>query len=176
VSETTDQQKNPTEGFNEETMGVILEVFKSEYDAMQASTSTFENRTGVLLTLAGAVLAFEGSNFVIPHNNAQISGLIVAIELLSLLAVTLSILSLVLVITLRKFSRIKHQPLNTPSAFKSKKAHVTGLLIATYWEATAKTRAVIDKRAFWYHVGVWLLFASLVLVTIGKISALYVGG
>lgn len=176
MSEKPEQQADPIKDFQEDTMDLIFEVYKNEYDAVQDSIGTFENRTGVLITLAGALLAFEGSNFIIPHKPTQVSGLVVAIEILSLVAVTLSILALILVITIRKFSRINHQSLNTPSAFKSDKNKVTGLLIATYWEATVKTRTVIDRRAFWYHVGLWLLFSSLVLITIGRIAALYVEG
>lgn len=176
MSDTQEPQVDPIKDFQPDTMNLILEVYKNEYDAIQDSIGTFENRTGVLITLAGALLAFEGSNFVIPHKAAQSSGLVVAIELLSIIAVTLSILALVLVITIRKFSRINHQSLNSPTAFKSDKTKVTGMLIATYWEATVKTRTVIDRRAFWYHVGLWLLFSSLVLITLGRIVALYVEG
>ncbi|QSO54077.1 hypothetical protein JZ785_10060 [Alicyclobacillus curvatus] len=176
MSDTQEPQDDPTKEFQPDTMDLILEVYKNEYDAIQDSIGTFENRTGVLITLAGALLAFEGSNFVIPHKMAQVSGLVVAIEILSIIAVTLSILALVLVITIRRFSRVNHQSLNSPSAFKNDKKKVTGLLIATYWEATVKTRTVIDRRAFWYHVGLWLLFSSLVLITLGRIVALYVEG
>ena len=176
MSDTPEHQVDPTTDFQEDTMDLILEVFKNEYDAVQDNISTFESRTGVLITLAGALLVFEGSNFVIPHKNPQVSGLVVAIEILSIVAVTLSILALVLVINIRRFSRIKHQSLNSQSAFKYEKKKVSGLLIATYWEATEKTRIEIDKRAFWYKVGLWLLFISLVLITLGRIAALYVEG
>lgn len=167
---------DPTEDFKSETMDVILEVFKNEYDAIQDNVSTFENRTGVLITLAGALLAFEGSNFVLPRTSPQVGGLVVSIELLSIIAVTLSILAMVLVLTVRKFSRINHLPLNQSDAFRHDKVKIDGILIATYWDASVKTREVIDKRAFWFHIGLWLLFGGLVLVTIARIVALYIGG
>ena len=165
MSENRTQQNEPT--YNTKSMQIIFEVYKNEYDAMQDNADAFENRAGVLITLSGALLVYEGSNFIIPKKNLLSGSLLVSIEILSIIFLVMAILTLILVITIRKFNRINHQPL--AYELSSEKIQVVGMLIATYWEATIKTNDVVEKRAFWFNIGLWLLFADLVLVTISRI-------
>lgn len=168
--------KDKTPPFQTESMDIVLELFRNEYDAAQGSIGTFEGRAGMLITLSGALLAFEGSNFIIPKTSISIGGFVEALEILSIMTLILSIIALILVISLRKFSRVNSEHFKRDIVYRDDPINVKGVLINTYSEAIIQTYKMIEKRSRWFNVGLWLLLSGLILVTMARVITLYVGG
>lgn len=52
-----------------ERIKLVMEIIRNEYDAEHERAGAFEGRTGVLITLAGAILVFVGQSFSLPKGN-----------------------------------------------------------------------------------------------------------
>lgn len=52
-----------------EQLSLALDVIKNEYDGEHARVGVYEGRTGVLITLAGALLVFIGQSYTLPKHD-----------------------------------------------------------------------------------------------------------
>jgi hypothetical protein len=163
---------------NKESMEIVLELFKDEYTAEHERANTYEARTGMLITLAGAVLAFEAQNFTIPKKGiiAEAS-LLVSTELISLILLITSMIALIKVIATRTFYRVNTNQFREGNfAFYEQPTDVIGNLIDQYNNSIKSTSVGIESRTRWYAVGLWLLVAGLIFVTLSRIISVFTKG
>lgn len=159
-----------------ERLKTALESIKSEYDGEQSRAGVFEGRTGILLTLAGAVLVFIGQSFNLPKHDDYFA-LIVFLQIGSILVVIGSIFALTMVIVVRTFHRINFDKLYSDEILDAEReSDALSGVIMLYREAILKTADGIESRVRWFKWGLWLLFAGLSLVTVTRFLIIYVGG
>lgn len=171
------QGKSVQNSLNDESMKIVLNLFKDEYDAEHQRASTFEARSGILITLAGAVLAFEAQNFIVPKLGSVVSaGLLIAIEIISLILLIACMIALIKVVSTRTFYRVDFEAFRKRGSYYEDPTTVMGTLIVTYSDAIEHTGKGIEIRSRWYTTGLWLLVAGLVLVTVSRVISLYIGG
>lgn len=171
------KELSESNGLKPESMNIVLDLFKNEYDAEHERASTFEGRSGILITLAGAILAFEAQNFIVPKKGSVASaGLLVAFEIISLALLVASMIALIKVVSTRTFYRVDFEPFRTGGAYYDDFTTVIGTLIETYSDSIKKTERVIETRSRWFSTGLWLLVAGLICVTVSRVMSLYIGG
>jgi hypothetical protein len=163
---------------NKESMEIVLELFKDEYNAEHERANTYEARTGMLITLAGAVLVFEAQNFIIPKKGS-IAGasLLVSSELISLILLITSMIVLIKVISTRTFYRVNTDQFREGNeSFYELPTNVMGSLIDQYNNSIKYTNVGVESRTRWYTVGLWLLVVGLIFVTLSRIISLFLMG
>lgn len=158
-----------------ENLRLSLAAVKDEYAGEQARIGTFENRTGFLLSLSGALIVFAGQFFVKPKQG-DFFALVDVLQYLSMLILLASILCLILVITTRTFYRVQHDRFSRQDFLEAVEQEALSMMILEYRGAIEKTLKGINARSKWFTIGLWLLFSGLMLLTITRILILYTGG
>jgi hypothetical protein len=177
-SEIQPNRESPEIQPYKESMEIVLELFKDEYNAEHERANTYEARTGMLITLAGAVLVFEAQNFIIPKKGS-IAGasLLVSSELISLILLITSMIVLIKVISTRTFYRVNTDPFREGNeSYYEHPTKVMGSLIDQYNNSIKSTSVGIESRTRWFTVGLWLLVAGLIFVTLSRIISLFLMG
>lgn len=163
-------------GLNDESMTIVLELFKDEYNAEHERANTFEARSGMLITLAGAILVFEAQNFIVPKKGTLAeASLLVSFEIISLILLVASMITLIKVVSTRTFYRVNFESFRGNS-YNDSPTTVMGTLIETYSDAIRQTSIGIETRSRWYTAGLWLLVVGVICVTVSRVISLYIGG
>ena len=164
-------QNNSTE-FNEQTVGLLLETAKAEYDNEHNRTSIIDSKTNISLPLISAFfLAFIQLNdyktiFGL-STNTFVQWLLPATLFFSYtVALVLGLISVFLmtrVILTKEYKTIKIQDLYDEDYLKTVPLFLSIKVINLYCESTAHNKEQNDQRVKWYKSSWILMFISLIL-------------
>lgn len=105
-----------------------------------------------MITLAGAILAFEAQNFDIPKKgNIAEASLLVSYEIISLILLVGSKIALIKVVSTCTFYRVEPEFFReNSSSYFDQPSTVIGILIKSYSDAIKETSKGSDTRSRWY--------------------------
>lgn len=155
-----------------QTLTILLDTAKAEYDAEQQRSSVFEARTGMLLTLLSALLVYEASTFSLPpkHVSVKLASLVITTEFLSIIALLIGIGFSIAVIRPRDYCRIKTESF----ASESEPIALMMRLIDDYVESIRQTDARTSHRRDHFNSAVYISAIGVFIFFIARIMQIYV--
>lgn len=170
----TQSQDNSTD-FNEQSVGLLLDTAKAEYDNEHNRTTIIDSKTNISLPIISAFfLAFVQLNdyktiFGLP-TNTFVQWLLPATLFFSYtIALILGLISVFLmtrVILTKEYKTIKIQDLYDENYLKESSLFLSIKIINLYCESTVHNKGQNDQRVKWYKSSWILMFISLILYLI----------
>ncbi|PEV97706.1 hypothetical protein CN428_24485 [Bacillus cereus] len=153
---------------------MLLSIIQKEYDYESARKSALETRSGVLITLAAAILTFTFSNVKLPKIKTPINDFpslifyvsYFLIAVVSVVTVVISLCYLMRVIFIAEYKRFETETLNTRNG-KFQPDIVAMSLTEQYQEIISHNQLANNKKTDLYRKGtnymIISLFASVIL-------------
>ncbi len=155
-----------------ETLRILLDSVKAEYEAEQERASAFEGRSGILLTLLSALLVYDATSFAIPQNTVgiKIASILVSMELISILSLIVAIFSTLTVLRPREFHRLDCR--NMLSEIEPGSLMIR--LINAYNESTRLAGLQIAHRETRFKAAIFASVIGVLALVLSRIIQVYV--
>lgn len=152
---------------NDQSIGMVLDVFRAAYEADQSRLSLYENRAGILLALAGLMLSVGTPEVFLPHSDLR--GAEITLQILASCLLVWAMVSLVLVLLPRKTGEIQFRTLGDPAIFREVPETVAAGLFNMYKEAIKSNEYAVLMRLLWFRSGLWAIVAGVVFTVASHI-------
>lgn len=172
TNHTTENENTMTEEQQLPSAELLLEIVQKEYENESNRSRILDARIGIFLPLAGLVLAYIASflNFKsLVNDKIDSTSEIISILIYSLLtgitflALIVSIVCFVWVISIKKFSRIKIDLIIKEEYLSYAKELTAAGLITNYVTNINNNRKVTHKKMLLYQTGVYCISLAIIL-------------
>ncbi len=169
--------------YNNDSVKLLLETSKSEYDNEHNRTTIIDSKTGIALPIisAYALALAQMNNYKLLLNISveNLSDLIIAILLLftytaSLILSLVAVIMMVKVISMRNYSVIKVRDLYNNNYLKENDIYISIKLVQLYISATENNKATNDSRIPLYKKAWIITVVSIVLFVVFLIVNNYI--
>lgn len=141
--------------FNAESVNLLLDTAKSEYENEHNRTSIIDSKTNIALPIISAyfftVAQLNDYKSILNIKTESFSDFIIPAFLFclytfSLILVLISVIQMIIVIATRRYYTVKPSDLYTEDFLKNKELFLAVQLIRLYIEATKKNKETNNKR------------------------------
>lgn len=176
--ENVNQNVSPQPEVYLETLKLMYDLAKSEYDAEIERFGSFEIRTGIMFALTGAMAPILAKLFIMPENKYSLlfNIVLVLLEIASIVSMATAGVFFFLVLRVKPVERIHLKEWASEKYVYKTENDFLLALIATYRDATLTTRKSTEERVNSFQRGLAFSGLSLAFALITSLLVIIVTG